>query len=83
MTTSQIPAETGPPPPHDGVEVACILAGSRMVTDTVEHPFARGDALIEAGWWHAIPARDASVHVSSVFPRPTEPATRTHRSRLT
>lgn len=78
------PGRTSPLIEHDTAEVAYVLSGSgRMVTDTSEHPFVAGDAiLIEARCWHAIRAGDGPVRMLYVFPTPTVPPTRRHHSQL-
>ncbi|MFG2043037.1 cupin domain-containing protein [Dactylosporangium sp. NPDC048998] len=83
MGVTQVRAgQTSPLIQHDTAEVAYVLAGSGwMVTDSSEHPFAPGDAiLIEAGCWHAIRAGEAPVEMLYAFPAPEAPATRTYRS---
>ena len=69
---------TSPLIEHDTAEVGYVLAGAGwMVTDTSEHPFAAGDAiLIDARCWHAIRAGDSPVEMLYVFPTPTAPPTR-------
>lgn len=74
------PGRTSPLIEHDTAELAYVLSGTGwMVTDTAEHPFAPGDAvLIDAGCWHAVRAGEAPVEMLYVFPTATAPPTRTH-----
>lgn len=76
------PGMTSPLIQHDTAEVAYALSGGgSMITDTVEHQFMSGDAiLIDAGCWHAIRAGTEPVRMLFVFPTPTAPNTRRHPS---
>lgn len=67
---------------HDTAEIAYVLAGSgSMVTDTSEHAFVAGDAiLIDARCWHAIRAGEDGVEMVYVFPATAVPPTRTFRA---
>ncbi|MGI8720815.1 MAG: cupin domain-containing protein [Geodermatophilaceae bacterium] len=82
--TTLRPGRTTPLIEHDTAELAYVLSGSGwMVTDTSEHPFEVGDAvLIDARCWHAIRAGADPVRMLYVFPTPTAPPTRTQGSQI-
>ncbi|WP_424531611.1 cupin domain-containing protein [Sphaerisporangium viridialbum] len=81
MGISQVlPGRTSALIEHASAEIAYVLSGTGwMVTDTSEHPFGPGDAiLIEEGCWHAIRAGEEPVEMVYVFPGSAVPATRAH-----
>lgn len=69
---------TSPLIQHDSAEIAYVLSGAGwMVTDTTQHPFAPGDAmLIDVRCWHAIRAGEEPVEMLYVFA--AVPTTRAH-----
>jgi mannose-6-phosphate isomerase-like protein (cupin superfamily) len=70
---------------HDSAEICYVLSGTgSMITDTSEHPFGPGDAIvIEQGCWHAIFAAQDVVEMLYVFPSVLAPVTRERRSART